>query len=178
MSHIKQRHIDVAFSVAFGSLAGLVIFISAYGVEQVGVMLASIALGIVSLMLTPLFILWRRFTKRLTSPAWAQAVLSLLCIATVAWSHWPISITYRISRASLDDLASRLRAGEKVNVPTVAGLFTIQEVGLGRDGIPYLWTEPGRGGSTGFVQTSPDHVPFNLWSMIRLDDRWQYISED
>ena len=178
MSHIKPRHIDIAFSVAFGSMAGLAIFVSAYGVEQVGVMLASIALGLVCLVLTPFFILWRRFTKRSASPAWAYAVLSLVCIATVEWSHWPLGITYRLSRASLDDLASRLRAGETVSVPTVAGLFTIQEVGLGRDGIPYLWTEPGRGGSTGFVQTSPDHVPFNLWSMIRLDDRWQYISED
>ena len=178
MSHIKPRHIDIAFSVAFGSLAGLAIFVSAYGVEQVGVMLASIALGLVCLVLTPFFILWRRFTERSASPAWASAMLSLLCIATVAWSHWPLGITYRLSRASLDDLALKLRAGETVSVPTVAGLFTIQEVGLGRDGIPYLWTEPGRGGSTGFVQTSPDHVPFNLWSMIRLDDRWQYISED
>jgi hypothetical protein len=28
------------------------------------------------------------------------------------------------------------------------------------------------------VQCAPDHVPFNLWSMISLDDRWQFIAED
>ena len=75
-------------------------------------------------------------------------------------------------------LHQRVRTGEHIATPLRAGLFTIRSAYLSHDGIVCLWTHPHPGGSTGFVQCRRNYVPFNLWSIVRLDDRWQFISED
>jgi hypothetical protein len=85
---------------------------------------------------------------------------------------------YLLSRPTLDRVAEDVRAGQHVTRPTRVGLFTIVEAEVNRHGIVCLWVDPNPTGKTGFVQCGPDYVPFNLWSMVRLDDRWQFIAED
>jgi hypothetical protein len=85
---------------------------------------------------------------------------------------------YFLSRPSLDSLADDVRAGQPFVGRVRAGAFTIVEGEVSRAGIVCLWVDRDRCGKTGFVRCPPDHVPFNLWSMVSLDERWQFIAED
>ena len=151
---------------------------SATGGEQVGVVLVAIVLSAAAIIVGSLLIGYRRHTQRLVLPTVVVLILSLAVIISVAATHWPLWVTYSLSRRSFDAVAQRIRSGEHVTTPLRAGLFTIQRAELSHHGIVCLWTEPHPSGSTGFVQCRRDYVPFNLWSIVRLDDRWQFISED
>ena len=82
-----------------------------------------------------------------------------------------------MSRGAFDAIAQRVRAGEQVK-PQRVGLVVIRKAQVYHNGIVCLWTGLKPSGYTGFVRCGPDYVPFNLWSMVRLDARWQFISED
>jgi len=41
-----------------------------------------------------------------------------------------------------------------------------------------VWLDLDPAGRTGLIQTSPEDLPFNLWSVLSLSDRWQLIAED
>ena len=158
------------------ALAG--VLVSATGGEQVGVVLLAIVLSAAAIIVGSLLVGYRRHTQRRVLPALAAPILSLAVIISVAATHWPLRVAYAWSRDSFDAVAQRVRSGEHVTTPLRAGLFTIQRAELSHHGIVCLWTQPHPSGSTGFVQCRRDYVPFNLWSMVRLDDRWQFISED
>ncbi len=104
-------------------------------------------------------------------------VLALLLLLT-SYTQWPMHAAFALNRSSLDALSQRVLAGEKIATPVQAGTFRIAKAELSHHGIVCLWTAPNPGGNTGFVQTPPDNVPFNLWSMTSLDAQWQFISED
>ena len=174
----KQIHIDAALMSLLGLLALAGVIVSATGVEQVGVVLLAIVLSANVITVGFLLVGYRRHTQRRILPALYASVLSLVVIISVAASHWPLRVSYALSRCSFDAVAQRVRNGEQVTTPMRAGLFTIQRAGLSRHDIVCLWTQLDPGGNTGFVQCRREYVPFNLWSMVKLDDRWQYISED
>ncbi len=111
-------------------------------------------------------------------PVLAAGAACLALVVSVPYAHWPLRIAYLLSRASLDRLAREACAGRPVAGPAQAGLFRVQQVEVSRHGVVCLWVDTNPAGRTGFVQCDPAHVPFNLWSMISLDDRWQFISED
>src|SRR5205807_2528160 len=98
--------------------------------------------------------------------------------ASVAFSQWPLRVSYALSRPSFDALAKHVRAGDPIYVPRRAGLFAIRKAEISYSGVICLWTTVNPGGNTGFVQCGPDHIPLNLWSSISLDNQWQFISED
>lgn len=108
----------------------------------------------------------------------AGTAICLALIASVMTAHWPLVARYSLSRTSLDQLAQDVRAGQPFVGPKRVGLFIIVEAEMSQRGIVCLWVNANPKGKTGFVQCSPDYVPFNLWSMVSLDDRWQFISED
>ncbi len=114
----------------------------------------------------------RRFTHLLVG------LSSLTLIISSCFTLWPMRLTYALSHASLHALAQRIQSGEKITTPVQAGFFRVTKAELSSHGIVCLWTVPRPGGNTGFVQTTPDHIPFNLWSMISLDNQWQFITED
>jgi uncharacterized membrane protein SirB2 len=174
----RPSHIDAALMTLLGLLALASVLVSAGGGEQVSVVLLAIVLSAATIIVGSLLIGHRRHTQRRILPAMLAAVLSLSVIVSVAAAQWPLRAAYALSRDSFDAVAQRVRNGEHITMPLRAGLFTIRRAELSPDGIVCLWTRPNPGGSTGFVQCPRDHVPFNLWSIIRLDDRWQFISED
>ena len=151
---------------------------SATGGEQVGVVLLAMVLSAAAIIVGSLLIGYRLHTQRRVLPALIASVLCFLIVISVAATHWPLRVTYVLSRGSFDALAQRIRAGERVITPMRAGLFSIRRAELSHHGIVCLWTKPHPGGSTGFVQCRRDYVPFNLWSIVKLDDGWQFISED
>ncbi len=175
---MQRLPIDLSYAALLASLAGLPIFFSSGGLDSLRLLFLSIAACTGGAAVASCYLSWRKFTQRPAFPAALGAILSVLVSASVPAFQWPLLLAYRLSQGPLDHLAARLQAGEPVSVPRVAGRFTIEKAELSRDGIPCLWTNPDPSGRTGFIQTPPHHVPFNLASMIHLDQRWQYISED
>ena len=174
---MKCHQIDAA-AVALCCLLGLAaVLVSATGGEKVAVVLLAIVLGMAIIIVGSLLIGYRRHTQRRVLSASIAPVVALGIIVSVAATHWPMRVSYAMSRSAFDAVAQRVRAGDHVK-PHRVGLFTIRRAEVYHNGVVCLWTGLNPSGCTGFVQCGPDYVPFNLWSMVRLDGRWQFISED
>lgn len=156
----------------------LIIGASVAPMEKIIVILGGALTCTVMLVITCLMLGLARAKKQRSWPAVLGAAVSLAIIVSVMAVHWPLRTGYFLSRCSLDRLAQDVRAGQPFVGPKRVGLFTIVGAETSRHGIVCLWVDANPTGKTGFVQCGPDHVPFNLWSMVSLDDRWQFIAED
>ncbi|MEM1242475.1 MAG: hypothetical protein AAGI45_21810 [Cyanobacteria bacterium P01_H01_bin.26] len=132
---------------------------------------------IVALMVIPTLKSQKRFRR--------QAAVSLTMVVSIVVFHWPLRIAYAFSRPDFDRVAEQVAAGEKIEAPQRIGWFQIKRIdapGFAANGIDYqglrLWTDLHPSGKTGFVQSSPDNLQFNLWSHFKLDETWQFIAED
>lgn len=175
---MKRSYVDITLMSVLGMLAVAEILYSAIGGEPVFVVLLAIFLSVAVIIVGSIITGYRRPGQRRLLPVLAASVISLALLISVATTHWPLRATYAWSRNSFDTIAERVRNGEQIKKPMRVGLLTIQRAQLSEHGIVCLWLRPCLGGSTGFVQCRRDYVPFNLWSIIRLDDHWQFISED
>jgi hypothetical protein len=175
---LKRHHIDIALASACWLLAAVAVWLSASGCEQVSMVFWSILFSIPVVVVGSVFVGWRRHTGRSIFSAVISSLACLAFIASIAAWQWPLRVSYGWSRAAFDSLAKRVRAGHEFELPQQVGLLTIHKVGVSYNGIVCLWTIPKRGGNTGFVQCGRDYVPFNLWSLVKLDDHWQFITED
>lgn len=120
----------------------------------------------------------RRVAGQRVAPALLAPALCLAILISIIATHWPLRVSYLLSRDAFDSLARKVRAGEPIATPLRVGSFTIREVGVSERGIVCLWTETDRGGNIGFVQCPRDFVPFDLWSSMLFDDGWQFIAQD
>lgn len=175
---MKWHRIDLAFVGICWFLAAVVVWLSATGCEQSSMVLWGIVFSIPVVVLGSVFVGWRRHTQRSVFTALSGSLACLALIASVAIWQWPLRISYGSSRSGFDSLAQRVRAGEQLQMPQRVGLFRVRKAEVSRQGVVCLWTLPNPAGSTGFVRCGRDHVPFNLWSLVKLDDHWQFISED
>ncbi|MEO0755466.1 MAG: hypothetical protein AAFY78_01185 [Cyanobacteria bacterium J06648_16] len=114
-----------------------------------------------------------------------QATAALLIVVSIILFNWPLRIGYTFSRPAFNRVAEQVMAGDIPETPRRIGWFRIEGIELpeelfyyAEDGIVCLWTDVHPYGNTGFVQTSPNNLPFNLWSHFRLDNTWQFIAED
>jgi hypothetical protein len=156
----------------------LVIAASVVRMEESSVILCGVLSFTLAVALT--FPLWgfARCKRQQLWPVFVAAATCLVVIASVVTLHWPLRARYILSRPALDQLAQDVRAGKVFVGPRRIGLFTIVEAEVNRHGIVCLWIDANPTGKTGLVQCTPDYVPFNLWSMVNLDQRWQFIAED
>ncbi|MEM1241916.1 MAG: hypothetical protein AAGI45_18950 [Cyanobacteria bacterium P01_H01_bin.26] len=111
--------------------------------------------------------------------------VSLITVASIVAFNWPLQAAYSLSRPAFDQVAEQVESGKTLSTPRRVGWFRIQRIeaaGLADNQIDEhglrLWTNLHPSGKTGFVQSSPDDLRFNLWSHFRLDETWQFISED
>jgi hypothetical protein len=174
---MKPFHIDAALLGGFGLLAFVAVLYSAAGGEPRSVELLSSVFLLVALMLGWFHIRRGRPNGRSIHQALATVALPVMILASVAITHWPLRLSYAWSCAAFDDIARRVRAGERIEAQRV-GPFRILRAEVYFNGLVCLWTDLDPGGKTGFVQCPPDNPPRNLWGIVRLDDRWQFISED
>jgi hypothetical protein len=167
-------------------LAAIAVGLSVRGAESTRVSLfAFVSAGLIGIMAFGDTVT-ARFLRRAGVGAEARTVrirslMSILVLASVGLTHWPLRAAYAISRSSFDDAARRIRAGEPIRTPTRIGLFTICEAELGRNfhaQVACFWTDLDPAGKTGFVQCGEGEPPFNLWSSLPLGDGWQLIAED
>ena len=112
-------------------------------------------------------------------------VASLMVVASIVVFNWPLKAACSLSRPAFDHVVEQVQSGETLSTPRRVGWFRIQlieapgpaENKIDEHGLR-LWTNLHPNGKTGFVQSSPDDLRFNLWSHFKLDDAWQFISED
>ena len=96
----------------------------------------------------------------------------------VAGSHLPLRLIFRLHRAEFDHVVAFIENGIPPAVPFWIGPFRITIVGQQGDSkTPFLATNNDVSEIDGFVRHPQGHG-FNLWSSIKLDDSWSYISED
>ncbi|MFG6094228.1 hypothetical protein SPB21_03215 [Leptothoe sp. ISB3NOV94-8A] len=138
---------------------------------------AFVAILIMALRVIPDLQSQRRFRQ--------QAAVSLIMVVSIIVFNWPLRIAYGFSRPAFEQVAGQVMTGETLETPRRIGWFRIERIeapGPAANGIDYqglrLWTGVHPHGNTGFVQASPDNLRFNLWSHFRLDENWQFISED
>ena len=175
---MKRHHVDIALVSACWLLATVAVWLSATGCEQFSMVFWSILFSIPVIVIGSVFVGWQRYTRRSVFTAMVGSLVCLALIASVAVWQWPLRVSYGWSRAAFDSLAQRVRAGDPLEMPQRVGLFTVRKAEVSHDDVVCLWIIPNPSGSTGFVQCGRDHVPFNLWSLVKLDDHWQFISED
>jgi hypothetical protein len=160
------------------ALLGLsTIAVSLLLMEQTAVVLSALAAGILAfamaLVATISGIVRHSFVRR----AVGGFIITIVLIVSVALWHWPFRAAYALSRPALERAATEVRAGHSFEGRRV-GVFLVRRAEVSRTGIVCLWVDTNPSGRTGFVQTPPQYVPFNLWSQISLDAQWQFISED
>lgn len=166
-------------------LALAVATLSAAGVRDIGVAIAAGIAVLFVLAASPLVI--RRRDRSLHRPALIALVTSLIALASAAPTAWPLRLAFHVSHHDLDDFAKQLEAGYTMEQPERVGRFLILKAEM-RGGRPCLWVDTDPAGYDGFVRNprrGPDgkllgasNRAFNLWSAVRLDDDWAFISED
>ncbi|MEM7796385.1 MAG: hypothetical protein AAF579_18280 [Cyanobacteria bacterium P01_C01_bin.118] len=114
-----------------------------------------------------------------------QTTAALAIVVSIIVFNWPLRVAYGFSRPAFDQVTEQVMASETLKTPRRIGWFKIKRIeapGNAPNGIDYqglrLWTDIHPSGKTGFVQSSPDNLRFNLWSHFKLDETWQFISED
>jgi hypothetical protein len=106
-------------------------------------------------------------------------VLLLVFIAgSIVVTQWPLRLAFQLTEHQFNDVSSDLKRGQSFPKPFRIGPFKFEKAEINRHGLVCLWTDSSSGDLDGFVQTTPDVLPFNLWSTISLSDEWQYIVED
>ena len=161
----------------FAALPAVVVLLGLTGTETLLVSL----LGVLGVIIAgPLYVRWlyRRHSKRLALVAGCILLASAIANASSELASFPLRLGYRLSKQPMDKAAARLRAGESISTPCWVGSIRVKKAELSWRGIPCLWTHPHPNGSDGFVQTPPDYIPFNIWSHTKIDNEWQFISED
>lgn len=175
---MRPRFIEISLGSAAALLALIAVWLSATGIEQFSMSIVSAGLAFVALLLGSVWFGWCRFIGRPVYPAVLSSVAIFAILVSVAVTQWPLRISYSLSRSAFNAAAQSVRNGKNLTLPQRIGLFTVREAEISHTGVVCLWTRPGAGGNTGFVQCRRDDVPFNLWSMVKLDNEWQFISED
>jgi hypothetical protein len=153
------------------------------GVEMFGVWLLALSLPFVAAILLAFF--WKAIGPYKCRSPRARRVNGALVLASVAvyctvpTTHWPLRAAFLLSKPALESVALDLQSGKRFNGRLRVGLFAIQKAEIyDLNGKVCLWTDLHPSGKTGFTLCPPDDIPFNLWSNLELDRRWQYVSED
>jgi hypothetical protein len=166
------------------ALAALsLVWFSFIGAEQSSVVLYALIVPLIAAVV--LAFLWKPIGPhkcKSVCARWINGLSALACLAvfvSVPLTHWPLRLAYKLSRPSFNSVAQSLQSGAKFQQPIRVGLFTIEKAEIyDMNGRICLWTDLNPSGKTGFTKCPPNDVPFNLWSMIELDQDWQFVSED
>lgn len=171
-------------ALPFALAALFLIWVSFIGAERFSLMFWALVLPFIAAIVY-YFVLWERIGWHKCRSVRARKMngfIGFVCLAvfvSVPVTHWPLRLAYKLSRPSFDAVAQSLQSGAKFPQPIRVGLFSIEKAEIyERNGKICLWTDLEPSGNMGFTKCPPHDVPFNLWSMIKLDDSWQYVSED
>jgi hypothetical protein len=116
-------------------------------------------LAVGALWLIYAWVLWLTFGWQYLDPllrlkTHRQFACSAVLLAILFFTAWPAYVSFYFSRRALDQIADSVRAGQSIELPRRAGLFTIQKAERKDDAV-LLWTEHHWGGGVGFQQLMP-----------------------
>jgi hypothetical protein len=172
-AHSLSRTTDLTCIIASLVTVG----VSLFAIEQTGVAIVAIGTAIIVIAFAVVTVIMAIVRHRPFLRTIAAVFCALLVIGSVARWSWPLRAGYAFSRKAFERDAAEVRGGHSFKNHHV-GVFYIQIAEVSPSGIVCFWVDTNSAGRTGFVQTLPQHIPFNLWSTINLDERWQFISED
>lgn len=165
-------------ALPFAIASSLLILISIIIGERTLVIFSAAVLFILGLSATLLLL---RRSKSLSAVK-LNFLLTLSCLLiflSVPMTNWPLRVAFKFSRQSFDRIANQLQVGRTYPEPIHIGLFSIKKAEVYKlNGKVCLWTDMDPAGKTGFTKCPINNVPFNLWSIIQLDENWQFIAED
>ncbi len=138
--------------------------------------LITFAMGIVMVPLLIMTVIPRvetRFRTRLIGLA------SIALLLSVAFTDWPLRVSFAFHRPGLEVHAEKFLAGETVTTPTTFGLFTVIEVKNHQGNVGYQLTGGGWGG-TFLVLKDPsnDFVWINTNWEWALGGDWFHVYQD
>jgi len=81
---MKRHHIDIALASVGWLLAAFVLWLSATGCEQFGMVFWSVLVSAPVVVLGSVFFGWRRHTQRSVSTAMSNSLVCLALIASIA----------------------------------------------------------------------------------------------
>jgi hypothetical protein len=123
-----------------------------------------------------------RYTSRRIWPDVTACICLMTLILSAAVTAWPLRLLFLASRNQLDTMAARVEAGLPVEAPAWVGAFRIARTEIrtpGWRGGTCLWVFSNPGHPTGLVRSDrPDGPGVNVNRIIRLSERWYYVSED
>ena len=153
----------------------MAVLISLYLVEDILLILLSFA--ILPITLTVAFVQSMR-TKQSRLRTYLLTFIPVILFLLSFWSHIPLRLVFQMYNTEFDQIAVQIQVGTSPSTPFWIGPFKIKMAGQrGDSGTPYLATNTDESEINGFVR-HPNGHGFNLWSCIRLNDSWSYITED
>jgi hypothetical protein len=125
---------------------------------------------------------WAHHTSRRIWPDLTACICLLVLIASAAVTAWPLRLLFLTAQDELDALATRVEAGQTIEVPVWVGAFRIARTEIRTPewrGGTCLWVFSNPGHPTGLVRSDrPDGPGTNVNRIIRLSEHWYYVSED
>ena len=124
------------------------------------------------------------YTARRFWPDFVACVCIGALIVSAACTSWPMRLLFHASRDRLEALATRVDAGQTIDVPVWAGAFRIARTEIrtpGWGGGTCLWVVSSSGNPTGFIRADNTigwGPGANVNRRIRLSEHWYYVSED
>jgi hypothetical protein len=129
---------------------------------------------------------WARWKVR--PRRWLALVGLLICpllVTTMLFTHWPMKLSFALSKPALDRMADAVAAHRAPALPKRAGAYVIhavetRPVAEGANGLTVcLWMLPLERQHVGFVRSPAGVTPkFNPWTHSRMDVNWHYFGED
>ncbi len=108
-----------------------------------------------------------------------------LLVASMLLTHWPMKLSFALSKPALNRLADAVAAHRAPALPKRAGAYVIHAVETrpmaeGTNGLTVcLWMLPLERQHVGFVRSPAGVTPeFNPWTHSRMDVHWHYFGED
>jgi len=157
-------------------LAGAIaIFVSIFIIEKSIVLISCLFAVLITVMAAVV----RCNTKKCSRfRALTTTTIPAIIYVGLTLTHIPLRIAFHAYRDEFDNVAKQVEQGNRPETPFWIGPFRIKMTGLCRDSVtPYLASNDDIGEIKGFVR-NPEGEGFNLWSLIKLDENWAYITED
>ena len=156
--------VHTGFAILIGLVALAAMAMSFLSFDPLICKLITFAMSIFMLPLVIMTLIPRvetRFRTRLIGLA------SVALLLSVAFTDWPLRVSFAFHRPALEVHARKFLAGETVTTPTTFGLFTVIEVTYHQGNVGYQLTG-GAGGGTFLVLKDPSN------EFVWINTNWEW----
>ncbi len=111
-----------------------------------------------------------------TKKTWLIILLCCTFTASILLTHWPLRLSFKLTQASLDKMATQVKTGNSLPSSQFAGVFHIYG-GAHQGDVVYLWLDEYPIDRMALIQAPLDKVSSmkNDYSIIFLHEKWSLI---